>query len=59
MAVSSKSSSFGQREVNMLDILGYVFLAWMTLLSAAGLVIMTKVTWEIVKEIFLENRDER
>jgi hypothetical protein len=39
----------------MLDILGYVFLAWMSLLSAAGLVIMTKVTWEIVKEIFLEN----
>ena len=32
----------------MLDILGYVFLAWMALLPAAGLVIMTKVTWEIV-----------
>lgn len=59
MAVSSKSSSFGQREFNMLDILGYVFLAWMALLSAAGLVIMTKVTWEIVREIFWENRDER
>jgi Tfp pilus assembly protein PilZ len=39
----------------MLDILGYVFLAWMAFLSAAGLIIMTKVTWEIVKEIFLEN----
>ena len=59
MAVSSKSSSSGQREVNMLDILGYVFLAWMALLPAAGLVIMTKVTWEIVREIFWENRDER
>lgn len=59
MAVSSKSSSFGQREVNMLDILGYVFLAWMAFLSAAGLVIMTKVTWEIVRGIFWENRDER
>jgi len=39
----------------MLNILGYVFLAWMAILFAAGLVITTKVTWEIVREIFREN----